>query len=66
MLAMRVLVVTHAPALRHTLAAARSNGAPTPTKYSRLGTDRAVVARESKVRPHRQVRANKGRGQSKK
>ena len=60
--ASRVWVVTRAPASRHTLAAARSSGLP----RLRSAPDWAQAARwsprESKVRRHRQVRANSGRG----
>ena len=60
--ASRVWVVTRAPASRHTLAAVRSSGPP----RLRSAPDWAQAARwsprESKVRRHRQVRANSGRG----
>ena len=62
----RVFVVTRAPASRHMRPAARSKG---PPRARRNSPDCAQAARwsprESKVRRHRQKRADKGSGRRK-
>ena len=60
--ASRVWVVTRAPASRHTLAAARSSGPPRLRSTPGWAQAARWSPRESKVRRHRQVRANSGRG----
>ena len=60
--ASRVWVVTRAPASRHTLAAARSSGPPRLRRTPDWAQAARWSPRESKVRQHRQVRANSGRG----
>ena len=60
--ASRVWVVTRAPASRHTLAAARSSGPPRLRRTPDWAQAARWSPRESKVRRHRQVRANSGRG----